>query len=539
MEISNSLICQINDFTQNYYNFTLKSATYYEGADFCVIEIFYRDGVLLSKEQRDNLTEKILEILPGKIKYEIKFIKQFVSEKRVYEDISRFLCDDYSSVVFSIDEIVKNELNFSICLSVDKLAYDYVTQKNLGKVIEKKLLSLYGDYTFSFVIKEADLVTKSEEQLLRENYREEEVDIYKHRVINYTDAALLVGQPFEGPAKYIVDKTAPEENVVVCGKITNKKDIVLKKKPKENDTADAEEPESVDPETEDDGKYRKKLYKWALEDFTGKIMCTILSTKETQITLEKLSDGDSVAIFGSLVNDKFTNSLVINVKSIQSCTIPENLVEYIEYRKEKPFYEFVTPEKIETYRQDDLLSFENVRVTPEILKDKTFVCFDFETTGLHFDQGDRIVEVGAVKIENGVITEKFDSYVCPDGRHIDSGASATTGIYDEDVKDAPKDYEVLQDFYKFTRGATLIGYNNINFDNLFLYGQAKKCRFNFDNPVEDVFRFAQKYVTGVKNYKLGTIAQKLGVTLDNAHNAYCDALATAEVFIKIAETSNL
>ncbi|MBP3581222.1 MAG: hypothetical protein J6J33_00545, partial [Clostridia bacterium] len=84
-------------------------------------------------------------------------------------------------------------------------------------------------------------------------------------------------------------------------------------------------------------------------------------------------------------------------------------------------------------------------------------------------------------------------------------------------------------------GAILTGYNIINFDMVFLRGQGKTCRWNFDNEVDDVYKLAQKYVHGVRNYKLGTIAEKLGVTLDNAHRAVYDALATAEVFLKIAK----
>ena len=70
---------------------------------------------------------------------------------------------------------------------------------------------------------------------------------------------------------------------------------------------------------------------------------------------------------------------------------------------------------------------------------------------------------------------------------------------------------------------------------MFLRGQGKACRLNFDNDSEDVYHYAQKYVHGVKNYKLGTIAAKLGVTLDNAHRAVYDAMATAEVFIKLCK----
>ena len=85
----------------------------------------------------------------------------------------------------------------------------------------------------------------------------------------------------------------------------------------------------------------------------------------------------------------------------------------------------------------------------------------------------------------------------------------------------------------------MTGYNILNFDNVFLRGQGKDCRLNFDNESEDVYHYAQKYVHGVKNYKLGTIAAKLGVTLDNAHRAVYDALATAEVFLKIAAENDL
>ena len=126
-------------------------------------------------------------------------------------------------------------------------------------------------------------------------------------------------------------------------------------------------------------------------------------------------------------------------------------------------------------------------------------------------------------------------YVDPE-RKIPAESSAVSGITDADVAGAPKDYQVLQDFFKFTRNAIIIGYNNINFDNVFLIGQGKKCRWDFaSNETDDVFRYAQKLVHGVKNYKLGTIAEKLGVVLDNAHRAVYDALATAEVFIKLAE----
>ena len=548
MENAEPIINEINSLTNNEYKFTLKSATLYENADFCVVEILYRDGIRLDKEVKQNIESKIFELLPKKIRYEIKFIKNFISEERIFDDVKLFLQKNFNSISFVLNKVIRNDMNFTIDLTIDSLAYEHASNKNLSTRIENYLKSLYEDYEYNCKISSEKVFKNDSLQELKEQYKEEDIDILKNRKIIFDDIQGYVGDEFDGPASYIIDISMPRENVVICGKIKNKKSIVLKRKPKEKDASELdskEQDETAENKDKNESdvlqneinlpKYERKLYKWQLEDFTGSIGCVFLSNKENQSKLEALENETEIAIFGSSTFDKYSNSISFLVKSIVLCKLPEKFEEYIEYKKEKPFYEFVNPEPLVIYQQEDLLSFSQEKKIPKYLENKTFVCFDFETTGLHYDAGDRIVEVGAVKIVNGKITEKFVSFVNPDGKHIDEGASATTGIYDEDVANAPKDYEVLQDFYKFTRGAILIGYNNINFDNVFLFGQAKKCRFNFDNQTEDVFRLAQKYVTGVKNYKLGTIAEKLGVVLDNAHSAVFDAQATAEVFLKIAE----
>ena len=381
---------------------------------------------------------------------------------------------------------------------------------------------------------------------MKQSYVEEEVDIFAKRKIEVTDIVQIVGEEFEPVAEYIVDKTVPEESVIICGKIKLIKDIVLKprarKKQEDESTENAEEQseevsaEPVEVEQQEPAEttgYQRKMYKWTLEDFTGSIGCVFFSNKENQSKLEKLDVGSVIVVRGKLEEDKFSKGVSLMVKDIAYCSLPEKFEEYIEYKKEKPFYEWVEPEPVVVYRQDTLMNFADSDECCEYLKGKTFVCFDFETTGLHFETGDKIVEIGAVKIVDGKITEKFMCFVDPE-KHIPAEASAISGIVDEDVAGAPKDYEALQDFYKFTRGAILTGYNIINFDMVFLKGQGKNCRWNFDNEVVDTFKLAQKFVHGVKNYKLGTIAEKLGVVLDNAHRAVFDALATAEVFIKLA-----
>ena len=74
---------------------------------------------------------------------------------------------------------------------------------------------------------------------------------------------------------------------------------------------------------------------------------------------------------------------------------------------------------------------------------------------------------------------------------------------------------------------------NTNFDIGFIYAIGKKLSYNFDNPLMDTLVMAREKLPGLKNYKLSTIAEKLGVSLINAHRALDDATATSKVFIKL------
>lgn len=548
------LIEELNKQTNNEFKFTLKSATLTKAADFCMFEILYKDGVILSAEKKEELKNIILSIVPKEFTYDVNFIKNFISEERIESEFVEYMKKHFPSVFYTLNSVNKEGMTFYISLLVDNNSYEHTKQKNLKADMEKTFKELYEDCDFVCNIQNQDVYIENQEELLKENYKDDDIDIFAKRKIEVTNIVPLVGENESNIADYIVDKKSPEENVIVCGKIKNIKPVVIKRKQKQQveesdnnsenqevsetfENQDIQEKNEITADEENQEKtpkYERKLYKFVLEDFTGEISCVYFSNKETQAKAEKLDTDSVIMVKGNIENDKFSGGIVLSVKEIAYCSLPENFVEYVEYRKEKPFYEWVKPEKVVSYVQNDLMNFDSCEEVPEYLKDKTFVCYDFETTGLHYEQGDRIIEIGAVKIENGKITEKFMTYVDPE-KHIPAESSAISGIVDEDVKGAPKDYEALQDFYKFSRGAILTGYNIINFDMVFLRGQGKSCRWNFDNEVDDVYKLAQKYVHGVRNYKLGTIAEKLGVTLDNAHRAVYDALATAEVFIKIAK----
>lgn len=550
-------IFELNQKTNNEYKFSLKGATLDSAANFCVIELLYKDGIMLDKTKKQELTDIALEILPKSFKYEFNFIKNFISEERIFEDVTMFMEGNFPSITYTLESVKLRDKKFDIALKIDTLSLEHSKQKNLNVIIERYLKSLYDDFEYKCVYSGDEVYKIDEIQLLKQNYSEEDVDLFSERKIEYSEEVSLVGEPIAEKANYIKDYKSPVEDIIFCGKIKDIKPIVIKRKQKakeeteqentqenpeesnENITKEIQEAAeiaeeiNVNSEQKETG-YQRKLYKFTLEDFTDNVACVLFSNKENQSKLEKLEVGSEIVVRGALEEDKYAGGVSMRVKQLGYCKLPETFEEFIVYRKEKPFYEFVEPEKVVTYEQNDLTSFMMEEQVPKHLQGKTFVCYDFETTGLHFGQGDKIIEIGAVKIDNGRITEKFMTYVDPE-KPIPAESSAISGIVDEDVKGAPIDYDALQDFYKFTRGAILTGYNILNFDNVFLKGQGKNCRLNFDNESEDVYHYAQKYVHGVKNYKLGTIAAKLGVTLDNAHRAVYDAMATAEVFIKLCK----
>ena len=549
-----TLIEQLNDYTNNEYKFILKSALLQKDADFCVLEILYKDGTIISATKKQELVEFCENILPKVYKYSFNFVKNYINEDRIKDNFVEFMTKTFPSISYDLVDVALDGVKFDIKVKIDDSSYEHAKQKHFGTTAKTHFKKMYEDYEFDVHYEEDSVYKEDELQIMKENYVEEDVDIYAKRKIEFTNVVPLIGENFEEQASYIVDKKSPENEIVVCGKIKNIKDIVIKRKPKkeqeqteevvenaENNVIEEPEPVAeVSQETasnkQDEAlpKYERKMYKWTMEDPTGEINCLFMSNKENQAKLEKLEKDSVIVVRGNLEDDKFSGGLTLKVKDLAYCSLPENFVEYVEWKKEKPFYEFVEPEKMVVYAQDDLMSFAEVKEVCPYLKDKTFVCFDFETTGLHYENGDRIVEIGAVKIVNGKITEKFVTFVDPE-KHIPAESTKITGITDDDVKGAPKDYQALQDFYKFTRGATLVGHNILGFDMRFLVGQGKTCRWNFDNDAIDTYHMAQKYVHGVKNYKLGTIAEKLGVVLENAHRAINDTIANAEVFIILAE----
>ena len=164
--------------------------------------------------------------------------------------------------------------------------------------------------------------------------------------------------------------------------------------------------------------------------------------------------------------------------------------------------------------------------------DSTFVVFDIETTGFSA-VNDRIIEIGAVKVENGVITEKFSEFVYPE-RPIPFEIEKLTSINDRMVEDAPNISVILPRFMDFCKGSVLVAHN-ADFDTGFIRHNCEVLGLPYDYTYVDTLGIARSFLEGLKNYKLDTVVEAMGCTLANHHRAVDDAGATADVFVRFLE----
>lgn len=164
-----------------------------------------------------------------------------------------------------------------------------------------------------------------------------------------------------------------------------------------------------------------------------------------------------------------------------------------------------------------------------------FTIFDFETTGLYPYAGDRICEVGAIRVDRkGRAEEKFHTLVDP-RRPISYGAYRVNGITDIMVRGQPTIDEVLPKFMAFIAGSVLVAYN-AGFDLGFLeYALGKDGDLLRSYHVVDALKLARRVFPGFERYNLGTVSHALGVCMTTEHRAMADAHATWKVFEKELE----
>ncbi|MDU1583763.1 MAG: exonuclease domain-containing protein, partial [Peptoniphilus harei] len=162
----------------------------------------------------------------------------------------------------------------------------------------------------------------------------------------------------------------------------------------------------------------------------------------------------------------------------------------------------------------------------------SYVVFDIETTGLS-SRNDKITEIGAVKIVDGTIVDRFSQLINPE-KEIPQVVVELTGISNAKVENEPTIEEVIPKFYDFSRDSVLVAHN-AKFDISFIRREYANNNLEFSHPILDTLVLARAIMTDMKRFNLGTLCKNLGVSLVGAHRAVNDAEATAAMFIKLIE----
>ena len=185
---------------------------------------------------------------------------------------------------------------------------------------------------------------------------------------------------------------------------------------------------------------------------------------------------------------------------------------------------------VEAYLVDDLKGMVTDSQNQDL--DADYVVFDLETTGFS-PETNRIIEIGAVKVQNGKIVDKFSTFVNPQVP-IPFRIEQLTSINDSMVIDAPVIADILPEFMKFCEGCVMVAHN-ADFDMSFIKKNCQRLDIPCKPTIVDTVALARVLLPNLNRFKLDTVAKALGVSLENHHRAVDDAGCTAEIFVKFIE----
>ena len=158
-----------------------------------------------------------------------------------------------------------------------------------------------------------------------------------------------------------------------------------------------------------------------------------------------------------------------------------------------------------------------------------YVLFDLETTGISC-MTDEVIEISAVKVRNGEVTDEFSELVNP-GRPIPYAASMVNHITDQMVEDAPQFAQVLEQFLAFTEKDVLVGHNIGSFDMQFLYRDCERYLGQvLANDYIDTLSLAKTIFPSWRHRRLSDLAEYYGISTMGAHRALADCLMNQKVY---------
>lgn len=507
-----NLTDKMNEHFNDKFSFLkLFDVVYDKGLNVCTFTFLYPYDVAdPSDEERDLLVGYLREFFALNAKIRLKLKKSFLDPPLVKKEIKNYFESDhkglcpYINMESVICENVNRSVDIKIFLNKDVLSMldETVLQSGLKSFLEKRFIADFN------------IALQENEEMLPTEIEVEDIYIPRQRLARYDVNVVkkIIGKDIAPKPEYIKNVTKPKSSVIFAGIVSNmtKKTFIIKK-----------------------GKHQgeeKSLYSFVLKDDTP-VDCIYFCAKSHEKDMNAIQDGMMLLCVGDMQKG-LSGRLTYYIKKISlasACEKPAEPETILPIDARVPRKRVVFPEPLPITAQSNL--FEEKAKYNEFILNNDIVVFDLETTGLDPETCE-ITELGAVKIVRGEIREKFSTFVKPKGS-IPEIVTKLTGITDEMVAHAPSIENVIQDFYDYTRGCIISGYNVVGFDMKFIKKAAASIGLKFDNDVIDAMIIVRQSPLRVGNYKLGTVVKALGLTLNDAHRAYNDALATGQVLLEM------
>jgi DNA polymerase-3 subunit epsilon len=164
----------------------------------------------------------------------------------------------------------------------------------------------------------------------------------------------------------------------------------------------------------------------------------------------------------------------------------------------------------------------------------TIVVLDFETTGLSPGEGDRAIEIGAVRVENGEVTARFQELMNP-GRRVNAFIESYTGITNAMLRDARPCGEVMRDFAEFIDGYNLVAHN-ASFDRRFLDAEFERISMDYSGKFSCSMLTARRIFQQAPDHKLGTLIDYMNIPVQGVfHRALYDSEMTAKLWLAMLD----
>ena len=540
-----SMLCEIKEYSLLLYNIFRKAEIRFE-EDMQMTLIL--EDTLIARESQDELIEVLDKIIRERCGIQTKFDIQFVEKKE-----SHYKKDTDHQIDLEVESIVRRT-----AAAKSEHEQEHAEDEMLGAVAKENEADTSKAQSPKEQSAKVAKTKSAADAESRQNGKKGGVKKREYGLKRSDNPDVFYGRDFDEEAVTIDTIQGEVGEVVIRGQI-------------------------IDTDMRELRNGEKTIVKIVITDFTDTIAAKIFVKNEQRDELmEHLKKGNFIKIKGVTTMDKFDHeiglSFLAGMKKIPDFTTPrldnsmEKRVELHCHTKMSDMdgvsdvkdiikrakawghkaiaitdhgavqaftdaYHSVSPEDdfkviygVEAYLVDDLK--EIITNSKNQSLDDSYVVFDLETTGFSPNTC-KIIEIGAVKVENGVITERFSEFVNPQVP-IPFKIEELTGIRDDMVMGAETIEEILPRFMEFCEGCVMIAHN-AEFDMSFIRKNCMDLDIPCDHTVGDTVAMARILLPALHRFKLDTVAKALKISLENHHRAVDDAECTAHIFVKFIE----